>query len=181
MTQRDWKKDMEMCEATTKGPWIAKAWTVPTADQYNITSEHDNSELYTAWQGTRYPGGPEVSAYQAKLNAIFAAESRTALPYWLQEAKERGEREQEIKRAIGRCLVAGNSLGSIIMNYNLPEGHEEWSFQEANSYFFGKFYNDRPSAYESYETWIAWKAIMGASEIMSTLYPDTPAPKEGES
>ncbi|OMD87802.1 MULTISPECIES: hypothetical protein [Paenibacillus] len=99
--------------------------------------------------------------------------------YWLQEAKERGEREQEIKRAIGRCLVAGNSLGSIIMNYNLPEGHEEWSFQEANSYFFGKFYNDRPSAYESYETWIAWKAIMGASEIMSTLYPDTPAPKEG--
>ncbi|OMD08382.1 hypothetical protein [Paenibacillus odorifer] len=90
-------------------------------------------------------------------------------------------REQEIKRASGRCLVAGNSLGSIIMNYNLPEGHEEWSFQEANSYFFSKFYNDRPSAYESYETWIAWKAIMGASEIMSTLYPDTPAPKEGES
>ncbi|MEK4882586.1 MULTISPECIES: hypothetical protein [Paenibacillus] len=102
--------------------------------------------------------------------------TEVALGYWLQEAKERGEREQEIKRAIGRCLVAGNSLGSIIMNYNLPEGHEEWSFQEANSYFFGKFYNDRPSAYESYETWIAWKAIMGASEIMSTLYPDTPAP-----
>ncbi|MEK5417238.1 MULTISPECIES: hypothetical protein [unclassified Paenibacillus] len=75
--------------------------------------------------------------------------------------------------------MAGNSLGSIIMNYNLPEGHEEWSFQEANSYFFSKFYNDRPSAYESYETWLAWKAIMGVSEIMSTLYPDTPAPKEG--
>ncbi|MEK3987675.1 hypothetical protein MHB77_30540 [Paenibacillus sp. FSL K6-3166] len=138
MTQRDWQKDMELC-------------------QEEQLKEDSNIQ----------------SRMMGALGSHIAS-------YWLQEAKERGEREQEIKRAIGRCLVAGNSLGSIIMNYNLPEGHEDWSFQEANSYFFGKFYNDRPSAYESYETWIAWKAIMGASEIMSTLYPDTPARKEGE-
>ncbi|NJJ38560.1 hypothetical protein [Paenibacillus apii] len=85
----------------------------------------------------------------------FKTEEEDAAIYWMIKAKEHGDREQEIKRAIGSCLVAGNSLGSIIMNYNLPEGHEEWSFQEANAYFFSKFYNDRPSAYESYETWLA--------------------------
>ncbi|WP_339245861.1 hypothetical protein NST58_01650 [Paenibacillus sp. FSL R10-2796] len=140
MTQRDWQKDMEMCEAATKGPWIAKSWTVPKDDQYNITSEHDNSELYTAWQGTRYPGGPEVSEYQAKLNAIFAAESRTALPYWIQEAKERGEREQQLKEAIEEALKW------------------TWYHGEANMTEIDAVLND----------------------ILSTLYPDTPAQEGSE-
>lgn len=169
MTQRDWQKDMESC--------------------LKLKERHENDWMTGTEEGTGIwiihevmPDEPcqYVAECENELVVDFIMTAHEALPYWLQEAKERGEREQEIKRAIGRCLVAGNSLGSIIMNYNLPEGHEEWSFQEANSYFFGKFYNDRPSAYESYETWIAWKAIMGASEIMSTLYPDTPAPKEGD-
>ena len=204
MTQRDWQKDMEMCKQLNE--WYEHDWEA---------GQEEGSRIIRIYETVPDEPFNFVAECENDLTTTFIMESRAALPYWLQEAKELQEivsgrgreilrlrnllvglndeltatearadaaesREQEIKRAIGRCLVAGNSLGSIIMNYNLPEGHEEWSFQEANSYFFGKFYNDRRSAYESYETWIAWKAIMGASEIMSTLYPDTPAPKEDE-
>ncbi|WP_340398010.1 hypothetical protein NST50_14035 [Paenibacillus sp. FSL E2-0202] len=174
MTQRDWQKDMEICEAAQEtekglaafrelgvgGPMMAAHWLQEAKELQEIVSGRGRELL--RHRDLLKGLNDELTATEARADAAEA-------------------REQENKRAIGRCLVAGNSLGSIIMNYNLPEGHEEWSFQEANSYFFGKFYNDRRSAYESYETWIAWKAIMGASETMPTLYPDTPAPKEGES
>ncbi|MEK4880155.1 MULTISPECIES: hypothetical protein [Paenibacillus] len=164
MTQRDWQKDMDLVQGTIKHDAFP-AWTEPML--YWLQEAKELQEIVSG-------RGRELLRLRSLLGGLndelTATEDRA-------DAAE--AREQEIKRAIGRCLVAGNSLGSIIMNYNLPEGHEEWSYQEANSYFFGKFYNDRPSAYESYETWLAWKAIMGVSEIMTTLYPDTPAPKEG--
>lgn len=103
----------------------------------------------------------------------FKTEEEDAAIYWMIQAKEYGEREQEIKRAIGRCLVAGNSLGSVIMSYNLPSGHEDWTFQQASTFFYETY--ARETAYERYEIWLAWTAIMGVSQNLSTLYPDTPA------
>jgi hypothetical protein len=61
------------------------------------------------------------------------------------------------------------------MGYELPEGYGEWSHQTANAYFYDTYYNDRKSAYERYEIWLAWTAIMGVSQNLTTLYPDTPA------
>lgn len=89
------------------------------------------------------------------------------------------DREQRLKEEVDKCLIAGNSLASIFVGYELPEGHEEWSHQTASSYFYDTYYNDRKSAYEGYETWLAWKTIRDVSKTLSTLYPDTPAPKEG--
>ncbi|WP_375104076.1 hypothetical protein ACDZ28_04115 [Paenibacillus sp. RS8] len=140
MTQRDWQKDMEMCEAATPGPWKARSWTVPTADQYNVTSEHDASEIFTAWQGARYPGGPEVSADQAKLNAIVAAEARTALPYWLQEAKERGEREQQLRE------LMKDALGCMVMFAGKEDDHVQRIVKA-----FRTLYPDTPAPKEEEE------------------------------
>lgn len=196
MTQRDWQKDWDRAtmfddiEFLVNNPRpllnvnnyeppyvLLKYWLQEAKEQKKRGDQmlellqriKKNADEFRALTGVEEH--VNIADQAEAFNTILIAEKARA------DAAE--AREQEIKRASGRCLVAGNSLGSIIMNYNLPEGHEEWSFQEANSYFFSKFYNDRPSAYESYETWIAWKAIMGASEIVSTLYPDTTAPKEG--
>ncbi|MEK5178235.1 hypothetical protein [Paenibacillus odorifer] len=60
--------------------------------------------------------------------------------YWLQEAKERGERERQLKEAIEEALKW------------------TWYHGEANMVEIDTVLND----------------------ILATLYPDTPAPKEGE-
>ncbi|MEK4108153.1 hypothetical protein NST28_29220 [Paenibacillus sp. FSL R10-2791] len=76
---------------------------------------------------------------------------------------------EEKDKALEKCFIAGNSLASVVMGYELPEGHEEWSHQTANAYFYDTYYNDRKSAYEGYETWLAWKAIHDVSrEITSS-------------
>ncbi|OZQ97351.1 hypothetical protein [Paenibacillus sp. VTT E-133291] len=91
MIQRDWKKDMEMCEAAPKGPWIIHP-------KYQDLVNGDGEVLVqeVGWG----PVGHLIS------------ESRTALPYWLQEARERGEREQRLKELLSDtmgCLVMSTS------------------------------------------------------------------------
>jgi hypothetical protein len=176
MIQRDWQKDMELCEKAFPGPW--KVW------------EDDGDIKVQA-----APEGPNIANFGryglgVMLEANFTAEARMALPYWLQEAKVYKQsyeavlryagnveaREQQLKPEIGKCMVAGNSLGSVIMSYNLPSGHEEWTFQQASAFFYETY--ERDTAYERYEIWLAWTAIMEVSRNLSTLYPDTPAPKE---
>lgn len=95
--KRDLHADLAICSAATAGPRKARGWTVPTADQYNVGSTYDDSELFTAWQGVRYPGGPEVSAEQARLNAIFASEARTGWPH-----------------AIERAIITEEQVGALI-------------------------------------------------------------------
>ncbi|OKP81617.1 hypothetical protein A3842_11095 [Paenibacillus sp. P3E] len=191
-TPRDWQNDMEMCDAATPGPWQA----IDVADgAFVLDAEYNVIAAMVEYTD----------------DTSFAAEARTALPYWIQESKKWREealrkyptpeayeaactalekhraradaaeaREQRLKPEIGKCLVAGNSLASIIMGYELPEGHEDWSYQTANAYFYDTYYNDRKSAYEGYETWLAWKAIMDVSHNLASLYPDTPAPAAAE-
>lgn len=64
--------------------------------------------------------------------------TEVALGYWLQEAKERGERERQLKEAIEEALKW------------------TWYHGEANMVEIDTVLND----------------------ILATLYPDTPAPKE---
>ncbi|MEK4191754.1 hypothetical protein NYE59_01580 [Paenibacillus sp. FSL L8-0323] len=76
--------------------------------------------------------------------------------YWLQEAKERGEREQRLKEAYERALESIYTQ-HCTMNHMENTEHEEGQIS----------------------------GLIKASNILkqefSTLYPDTPAPKEGSS
>ncbi|MEK4191749.1 hypothetical protein NYE59_01555 [Paenibacillus sp. FSL L8-0323] len=95
-------------------------------------------------------------------NAKFIADAPDYIKYLLSLLEEKN-------KALEKCFIAGNSLASVVMGYELPEGHEEWSHQTANAYFYDTYYNDRKSAYEGYETWLAWKAIHDVSrEITSS-------------
>ncbi|CAH1054083.1 hypothetical protein [Paenibacillus pseudetheri] len=78
-----------------------------------------------------------VERYGNSNMPYYETEFSKALPYWLQEAKERGEREQRLKEAIDLALSE-------------CKGEPD--------YFLAK----------------------KVRSAFSTLYPDTPAPKEGE-
>lgn len=134
-TPRDWQKDMEMCEAATRGPWKVFKGVSETL----IGTAYDHPQM----KGPDSIVGHAISAhgdyvYIRENDAELLAEARTALPYWLQEAKERGEREQRLKEEmeseVEQALIHGNADVERVL-----------------------------------------------TRILSTLYPDTPAPKEGSS
>ncbi|WP_052087965.1 hypothetical protein [Paenibacillus wynnii] len=100
-TPRDWQKDMEMCEAATPGPW--EVWEDDGDVKVQASTEGPNIANFG-----RYGWG-------VMTEAIFTAEARTSLPYWLQEAKEQKERadaaeaqEQQLKEVV---QLAVNDLG----------------------------------------------------------------------
>ncbi|WP_339814580.1 hypothetical protein [Paenibacillus sp. FSL R5-0928] len=76
--------------------------------------------------------------------------------YWLQEAKERGERERQLKEAL--------ELMVFMFRYDSEEGRAYMNFGD----FEEVLEPDDNAAYIS------------VSNLLRTLYPDTPAPKEGD-
>lgn len=90
-TSRDWKKDMDMCEAATDGPWYSrKAKTSSSPGWYDVLSK--------PWLDI------VAELVDVEANAKLMSEARTALPYWLQEAKERGRRERILKETLEHCI-----------------------------------------------------------------------------
>ncbi|MEK4451612.1 hypothetical protein [Paenibacillus sp. FSL L8-0506] len=78
--------------------------------------------------------------------------TEVALGYWLQEAKERGERERQLKEAL--------ELMVFMFRYDSEEGRAYMNFGD----FEEVLEPDDNAAYIS------------VSNLLSTLYPDTPAP-----
>ncbi|AWV35177.1 hypothetical protein [Paenibacillus odorifer] len=87
--------------------------------------------------------------------AIEYEPTEVALGYWLQEAKERGERERQLKEAL--------ELMVFMFRYDSEEGRAYMNFGD----FEEVLEPDDNAAYIS------------VSNLLRTLYPDTPAPKEG--
>lgn len=81
--KRDWQADMALCEKATQEPWVPERakllpWsTVYPRDSFKFICERVKHE-----------------------DADFIAESRTALPYWLQEVKKLCEVNQQEQRKI---------------------------------------------------------------------------------
>lgn len=81
---RDAEKDLAMCEATTPGPWIYRGWPgsvdVVTPSRRIVTSVYGMDE------------------HEANARGKFIAESREALPYWINVAQtEIGKNEQLVE------------------------------------------------------------------------------------
>ncbi|OKP95078.1 hypothetical protein [Paenibacillus sp. P46E] len=68
-TPRDWQNDMEMCEAQEGEQWFNNG---------NRLEEYDR----LTEEGCR-----PIAEFEREGEAVFAAECREALPYWLQKAK----------------------------------------------------------------------------------------------
>lgn len=76
----------ERAERATPGPWSARRWAIPTADQFFVMQAfEDGKEIATAWQGVRYPDMPRISGQEASDNAEFIAHARTDIPRLLDE------------------------------------------------------------------------------------------------
>ena len=95
MTMRDIEKDLELCEAASKGPWKVK------------TNRHRNTDG-TSWgwvEGTREGWCWSKSRNKSYEDAAFIAAARTALPYWLGEVK----RLRELTDALGDEVLGANA------------------------------------------------------------------------
>ncbi|MEK5419401.1 hypothetical protein [Paenibacillus sp. FSL L8-0708] len=122
MTQRDWQKDMDLCKQLNE--WYEHDWEA---------GQEEGSRIIRIYETVPDEPFNFVAECENDLTTTFIMESRTALPYWLQEAKERGEREFRMQKVL----------------YNIAmESNDEQTRRQAK-------------------------------HILSVLYPDTPAPKEG--
>ncbi|KAA1180675.1 hypothetical protein [Paenibacillus sp. B2(2019)] len=109
MTQRDWKKDMEMCEAATPGPWSSILEDLEEREYY--PAAYLPTEIKSVEEVVVDFDGINLETKHCIPNAQLMAESRTALPYWLQEAKERGEREQRLKEMVENEIMYLETAG----------------------------------------------------------------------
>lgn len=106
-SNRDLHADLAVCEAATAGPWAARAWTVPKDDQFSVESEPTGAELATFWQGSRYPGSWEITAEEARSNAVFCAKARSGWPHAIERALAAEAENAELRRQLSElCPVA---------------------------------------------------------------------------
>ncbi|MFD2704701.1 hypothetical protein [Salibacterium lacus] len=99
VTQDELEAIRKRAEAATGGDWYAGGFSLPTDDQYNVTaydSGNNPQEIFTAWQGARYPDMAETSQEQARNNAIFCATARTDIPRLLAEVERLQRSRAEI-------------------------------------------------------------------------------------
>ncbi|CAH1058788.1 hypothetical protein [Paenibacillus pseudetheri] len=156
MIQRDWLKDMAMCKAATPGRW---GWYEPTRCIYTARKDRDalDTILYD----------PAGAGHLQEEDAEFISEAREALPYWLQEAKEL----QEIVSGRGRELLRLRSLlGGLNNELTVTEARADAA--EAREQKLIDIMHI--IAFESDDE----KTLKYASQMLSTIYPDTPSPKE---
>ncbi|ASA20925.1 hypothetical protein [Paenibacillus donghaensis] len=153
-TPRDWQKDMEMCEAATRGPWKVFKGVSETL----IGTAYDHTQM----KGPDSIVGHAISAhgdyvYIRENDAKLLAEARTALPYWLQEAKI-------YKQSYEATLTAYTAEKARAEAAEAREQRLKEAIENALKW-----------------TWCSSEANMSEidtvlNDILSTLYPDTPAP-----
>ncbi len=113
MTQRDWQKDMDTCVKLKE--WHENDWMTGTEEGTGIWIIHEVM-----------PDEPcqYVAECENELVVDFIMTAHEALPYWLQEAKERGEREQRLKEEIEK-----------VVKDILPWGDAETAIEKAINHF----------------------------------------------
>lgn len=96
---RDAEKDLAMCEAATAGPWQTSQH-----DQYSLDIVSMPEQEVICWTD---------SFGQGARDGYFIAESREALPYWIQRAVAAEEREKKLVAALQLIAEESEDLGSV--------------------------------------------------------------------
>lgn len=165
-TPREWKKDMEMCEAATPGPWT---------DEENESMWMLFGGHMGAMQLIKAPkrSTPFAEYWPEAEDALFIKESRTAMPHWLQEAKRLEGLNESCKANFEYQKARADAAEA--REQRLKEAAELLLFmfrfdpEKGRAYInFGDY--EQPLEDDDNSAYIA------ASSIFSTLYPDTPAP-----
>lgn len=98
MTERDWKKDLEICEKATPGPWVWE-WGGDCLEGGNYITVLEVIDLP---EGT----WPELQSghliIENEADRIFIATAREALPYYITEWKAEHDRRVELEKEIER-------------------------------------------------------------------------------
>jgi hypothetical protein len=99
--KRSAEKDMELCRMATEGPWkngsVRPTVTFSKGTYYSGVM-NGNEDLGIALAGDESDG-------QSVIDSMFIAESREALPYWIQRATEAEELLKEALEFIDDCYI----------------------------------------------------------------------------
>jgi len=131
--KRDAKLDLEMCEKATKGKWTATKWGKDDNTPYtpeelkqlfcemiDKTESHGDSVkwffgVYSSVDDDGTPVSPAITGKgpTSENNAIFIAESRDSLPYWINRAQKAEELLKEVIRdnkGISETILMVNNI-----------------------------------------------------------------------
>ncbi|MCD9025767.1 hypothetical protein [Cohnella silvisoli] len=138
-----------------------------------------NADAHTLGSSFRWMVSPEDCQWQYENQIkgefdLLSDHGETTDPWHLKILDANGHLRGEVARlreALDKCLIGGNSLASVIIGWSLPAGYENWSYEATSKYFYDKY--DEEIAYEYYETWLCWKAIREAGEMVEALSSHT--------
>ncbi|MFD2703839.1 hypothetical protein ACFSVM_25750 [Paenibacillus shunpengii] len=108
---RDWHKDMRMCEKASEGPW-------------HFTDTEDVWMLFGGFNGhMQLIKAPKNSSAYAEYwpesdDAVFISETRTALPYWLQQFATEKERADKAEAEAEKWRI------EAFQKYPTPDAYE---------------------------------------------------------
>jgi len=131
--KRNAKKDLEMCEKATSGKWVAVRWGKDDQNPYtpndlkqllcdmvDKTENHGDSVkwffgIHSSIDDDGTPVSPAITGKgpTSENNAIFIAESREALPYWINRAVKAEELLREVirdQKGISEIIIMTNSI-----------------------------------------------------------------------
>lgn len=96
MSERNWEKDWELCQKASPSPWrvVGKdSWKLKGFPQVEINTP----------EGHYFPVNFEC-------DAIFIAEARDALPYWLQRVRELEAQVAVMREVLELCIPKDNEI-----------------------------------------------------------------------
>lgn len=121
MLKRDWEKDWKLCQCATPGPWEVELVTPSPPGKIEHFEREWICECGSVWEdGVQlvyvFPRVEVEVATSLKDDAEFIANSREALPYWLQQARKLEEENRKLREAIKEAYKYAETVEKFVQN-----------------------------------------------------------------
>jgi hypothetical protein len=117
--KRDAQKDLEICNRATVGPWVNVKVNTSCGYCYKVGTEMDVAKGHNgaACLYDDYTSFNETPHEQIESNAQFIAESREALPHWINQAMEAKKLIEQAAEEIENCYGKETELSKKMREF----------------------------------------------------------------
>jgi hypothetical protein len=117
--KRDPQKDLELCSKVTPGPWVNVKVNTSCGYCYKVGSKMDVIKFHNgaACLYDDHTSFNETPHEQIESNAQFIAESREALPYWINQAIKAEKLIEQAAEEIENCYGKETELSKKMRDF----------------------------------------------------------------